>query len=187
VLGIPVFRSLVYNPEKVSLSVDEALQPGGPAAVAGGETKTYLYDPYDLRRFPNLRNPFFAPLFQDYRARLETGDPLAAYLVTTITSPAEQEVTLLYLAAGEASLYLNGEKVSQNAVEAGDLVERFIPQRMAGVPARKLEGLHLKPGKNTLLVSLRPADRPERRPWFFGGILLDPQGDLLTDLSYSAE
>jgi hypothetical protein len=185
VLGIAAFRSLVYNPEKDNISVDEALDPA--AAPERGEQKTYLYDPYDLRRFPNLRYPFFVPLFQDYHTRLQTGEPLAAYLVTTITSPVEQDVTLLYLGAGEPSLHLNGEKVSQNAVEGGDLAERFIPVRMAGVPARKLEGLHLKSGKNTLLVSLRPSDVAEWRPWFFGGLVFDPQGELLTDLSYSAE
>ena len=186
VLGIPTFRSLVYNPEKDKITLDEALQPGGPAA-AMGEQKIYLYDPHDLRRFPNLRYPFFAPLYRDYHARLETGEPLAAYLAANITSPVDQEVTLLYLAAGESSLYLNGEKVSQNAVEGWEMVERYIPQRMEGIPAYKLEGLRLKAGKNTLLVSLRPSDKAEWRPWFFGGILLDPQGGLITDLSYSAE
>jgi hypothetical protein len=182
VLGIPAFRTLVYNTEKDKISPQEAFQPG-PAAAAG-EQKTYLYDPYDLRRFPNLRYPFFVPLFRDYHARLEAKEPLAAYLTANISSPAEQEVTLVYLAAGEASLYLNGEKVSQNAVEGGDLAERFIPQRMEGIPVLKLEGLRLKAGKNTLLVALRPADKPEWRPWFFGGIILDPQGELITDLSY---
>ena len=117
------------------------------------------------------------PLFQDYHARLETKEPLAAYLAANITSPAEQEVTLVYLAAGEASLYLNGEKVSQKAVDGGELAERFIPQRMEGIPVLKLEGLRLKAGKNTLLVALRPSEKPEWRPWFFGGILLDPQGE----------
>ena len=96
-------------------------------------------------------------------------------------------MTLLYLAAGESSLYLNGEKVSQNAVEGWEMVERYIPQRMEGIPAYKLEGLRLKAGKNTLLVSLRPSDKAEWRPWFFGGIVLDPQGELITDLSYSVE
>jgi hypothetical protein len=185
VLGIPAFRSLVYNPEKENISVDEALRPA--AAAARGVQKTYLYDLHDLRRFPNLRYPFFVPLFQDYHARLESGEQLAAYLVTTIDSPVDQEATLVYLAAGEANLYLNGEKVSQKAVDGGDLAERFIPQRMEGIPVLKLEGLHLKAGKNILLVSVRPSDKPEWRPWFFGGILLDPQGDLLTGLSYSAE
>jgi len=94
-------------------------------------------------------------------------------------------VTLVYLAAGEADLYLNGEKVSQNAAEGGDLAKRFIPQRMEGIPVLKLDGLHLKAGKNTLLVSLSPSDKAEWRPWFFGGILLDPQGELITDLSYT--
>jgi hypothetical protein len=184
VLGIPAFRTLVYNPDKTPIKVDEAFKAAAPA---GSEQKTYLYDPHDLRRFPNLRNPFFVPLFQDYHARLETGEPLAAYLVATITSPVEQEVTLLYLAAGESSLYLNGEKVSQKAVAGAELAERFIPQRMSFIQALKLEGLHLKAGKNTLLVSLRPVEKVEWRPWLFGGLLLDPYGDLLTDLSYSAE
>ena len=147
----------------------------------------YLYDPYDLRHFPNLRNPFFAALFQDYHARLQGGEPLAAYLVAAITSPVEQEATLLYLAAGPARLYLNGKEVSKKAVEAGELARRYLPQRMSFISSLKLEGLHLKAGKNTLLVSLRPAEKIEWRPWFFGGMLLDPQGELLTDLSYSAE
>jgi hypothetical protein len=187
-LGIPVYRSLVYNPEKDNISMDEALQPGGPAAPAAaarGEQKIYLYDPYDLRRFPNLHFPFYVPLFQDYHARLETGEPLAAYLAVTITSPADQEATLLYMGAGESTLYLNGEKVSQKAAEGGELAERFFRQGMSFIPALKLEGLRLKTGKNSLLVSLRPFDKIEWRPWLFGGIFLDPQGDLLTDLSYS--
>jgi hypothetical protein len=187
VLGIPAFRALVYNPEKEAITKDEALQPGGLAAAARGEQKTYLYDPYDLRRFPNLRYPFFAPLFQDYHARLESGEPLAAYLSTSISSPVEQDVTLVYLAAGESQLYLNGQSVAEKAVEAGELGKRFIPQHMSFAKPLKLEGLHLKAGKNTLLVSLLPAEETGWRPWFFGGILLDPQGELLTDLSYSAE
>ena len=187
VLGIPTFRALVYNPEKDAITVDQALQPAAPAAAARGEQKTYLYDPYDLRRFPNMRYPFFVALFQDYHARLEAREPLAAYLVSTITSPVEQVVTLLYLAAGEAQLYLNGQSVAEKAVEPGELGKRFIPQHMSFAKPLKLEGLHLKAGKNTLLVSLLPAEDTGWRPWFFGGILLNPQGDLLTDLSYSAE
>jgi hypothetical protein len=127
------------------------------------------------------------PLFQDYHARLEAREPLAAYLVSSITSRVEQDVTLLYLAAGEAQLYLNGQSVAEKAVEPGELGKRFIPQHMSFAKPLKLEGLHLKAGKNTLLVSLCPAEETGWRPWFFGGILLDPQGDLLTDLSYSAE
>jgi len=182
VLGIPAFRTLIYNPAQVAISMGEALQP--VTAPARGDWKTYLYDP---RRFPNLRYPFYVPLWEDARPRLEAKEPLAAYLVTTVTSPVEQDVTLLYLAAGDSSLYLNGQKVSQKAVEAGELAQRYIPQRMSFIQSLKLEGLHLKAGKNTLLVSLRPAEKVEWRPWFFGGILLDAQGDLLTDLSYSAE
>jgi hypothetical protein len=182
VLGIPAFRTLVYNPDKTPLKVDEAFKAAAPA---GSEQKTYQYDPHDLRRFPNLRYPFFVPLFQDYQARLQTKEPLAAYLAANIDSPVDQETTLVYLAAGEASLYLNGEKVSQKAVDGGELAQRFIPQRMEGIPVLKLEGLRLKAGQNTLLVALRPSDKAEWRPWFFGGILLDPHGELITDLSYS--
>ncbi len=185
VLGIPAFRALVYNPEKDAITIDEALQPA--AVPTRGERKTYLYDPHDLRRFPNLRYPFFVALFQDYHARLQTGEPLAAYLVADIASPLEQEAALLYMAAGESKLYLNGQVLSGKAVEAGELAQRYLPQRMPFVKALKLEGLHLKAGQNTLLVSLRPAEGSEWRPWFFGGILLNPQGELLTDLSYPAE
>jgi alpha-glucosidase len=182
VLGIPAFRALIYNPEQAAISMDEALQPA--TTPARNDWKTYLYDP---RRFPNLRFPYYVPLWEDARPRLETKEPLAAYLVTTITSPVEQEATLLYLAAGAARLYFNGKKVSQKAVEAGELAQRYLPQRMSFISSLKLEGLHLKAGKNTLLVFLRPAEKVEWRPWFFGGILLDPQGQPMTDLSYSAE
>jgi len=46
VLGIPIFRALIYNPETDAIPLEEALQSGR------GEQKTYRYDPYDLRRFP---------------------------------------------------------------------------------------------------------------------------------------
>jgi hypothetical protein len=106
-----------------------------------------------------------------------------AYLVTTITSPVERDATLLFQAAGEPLLFLNGKKITAQPVDAGELALRYMPRRIEPL---KLEGLHLHAGQNTLLARLAPAEHAAWRSWYFGALLVDANGEPLTDLEYSA-
>jgi hypothetical protein len=173
--GIPTYRGLVYNPTRLEISPKEALHP---ASLEG-----WKFFIYDVRRLPNLKHPYAVMLFEEYRAQLEANEPLMAYLVTTITSPVERDVTLLFQAAGEPLLYLNGKKVTAQPVDAGELALRYVPR---GIEPLKLEGLHLHAGQNTLLARLAPAEHVDWRPWYFGALLVDASGEPLTDLEYSS-
>ncbi len=177
--GIPVFRALVYNPERLKISPQEASAP-----VQTGMPDVWKVYPYVPQRQPNLKHPHFVPLFELYREQLQAGDPLAAYLAVTITSPSDQGASLLYQAAGEPQFYLEGRRLKQASLEAPELGQGYFPRLFSPM---LLPGLQLKAGKNVLLIGLRPAEVAEWRPWYFGGMLLDDQNRLLTDLSYSAE
>jgi len=173
--GIPTYRGLVYNPTRLEISPKEALHP---ARLEG-----WKFFMYDVRRLPNLKYPYAVMLFEEYRAQPEANEPLMAYLVTTITSPVERDATLLFQAAGEPLLFLNGKKITAQPVDAGELALRYMPRRIEPL---KLEGLHLHAGQNTLLARLAPAEHAAWRSWYFGALLVDANGEPLTDLEYSA-
>ena len=172
--GIPIYRGLVYDPTQLEISPKEALHP---ANLEG-----WKFFAHDARRLPNLKYPFAARLFEEYYPQLEANHPLMAYLVATITSPVERDVALLFQAAGEPQLYWNGKKITAQPVEAGELELRYLTLH---VEPLRLDGLHLHAGKNTLLVHLPPGVEVDWHPWYFGALLVNANGEPLTDLGYS--
>ena len=76
------------------------------------------------------------------------------------------------------NFYLNGLRVVEETeveAEEEDVHPHFRHPQTAV--------MHLRAGENTLVVDTRPSPS-ERSHWFFGGALLTPEGDLMTDLVF---
>ena len=171
---ITAWRTLVYDQEREPIALEQVLDDAG--RVNGAlNWKTYVQTATGSR---NVNEPHAVLFFEEYRRELQAGQPLAAYLATTVVSPDERDVVVLFRSGGTASLYLNGRELDVVPAEEEASVDPFFRgPRRTGV-------IRLRAGENTLVVDSRPS--PAERPvWFFGAALVTPDGDPMTDLAFA--
>jgi hypothetical protein len=118
-----------------------------------------------------VNQPHGVLFFREHRQALQAGEPLAAYITTTIISPDEREVVLQFRSAGSNKFYLNGQSVDEMPAEKE-------PEGLSPFfhGLRKTAVMHLYPGENTLIVDAKPLAGESY--WFFGGALVTPDSDL---------
>jgi hypothetical protein len=122
-------------------------------------------------------------LARKYSQQLLAGEPLAAWLATSITSPDQREAVLAFWAASSKELplefYLNGQRIEEIPGQTPES-----RPRLHNSPRRKTAPLRLRAGENSLLIRVYPPQAGEYiwPTWFFGAALETPKGELLTDL-----
>ncbi|MBN1640204.1 MAG: DUF5110 domain-containing protein [Anaerolineae bacterium] len=169
------WRALVYNREQTPLSLREVTNTDGTIDASLGWTPHRQ----TAEGLANINEPHAILFSRAYRERLQAGEPLAAYVATTVTSPDDREAVLAYMAGGEVSFTLNGEPVAEAARDQGT-AHPFVRQ------LRTTEPFRLRAGANTLLVATQPPT--EGRPfWFLGaGFRASGTDDVpMTDLAFS--
>jgi alpha-glucosidase len=151
---VHTWRVLVYNPERDPLPLGHVL--------AGEDALPWTVRRPDVAALRNLNGPFLLPLGQENRERLQAGEPLAAYLATTVMSPDEQEASLLVRTRTPVVVYLNGE-----AVPAGPGEEDcgYYPFEV-----RRAGPFRLHAGENRLVVHSLP-DPAGQAVWFAAATL----------------
>jgi hypothetical protein len=131
----------------------------------------------------NLTEPHAVRLAGDHAGQLAEGEPLAAYVATSITSHDERDVILWVWARCRADWYLNGQRVE------------FLPERQRRTaqspfhgPTRESAVLRLRAGKNSLVAATKPSESVRASTglpyWRLGGALTTPAGEVMTDLEF---
>ena len=170
---ITAWRALVYDREQEPIALDRVMDATGRVDDALG-WRAYVQTAEGLR---NVNQPHAIRFSREYGRRLQDGEPLAAYLVTTIVSPGERDVLLRFQSAGPTVLYLNGREVGVKVTPEEKGVHPFFRR------PRETVVVHLRPGENTLVVDTRPSSCAPAA-WFFGAAVLTPDGDVMTDLVF---
>ncbi len=171
--AISAYHARIYNPEQERVSLAQALK-----TRRGKGWEDFTQQP---RSYPNLAAAHYAPLFRVAWERMEAKEPLAAWLVTDIESPADCAADLLFMAAGSLEMYLNGVKIEQAPGEVGEV---DLPATFERNEARRLRGLPLRQGANTLAIHICPDPNLPHWGWVFGGAFLDAQGRVMDGLRY---
>jgi hypothetical protein len=137
----------------------------------------------DAPSLANLTEAHAIHLAEDLAEQLAAGEPLAAYVATTITSPDERDVVLEAWARCQADWYLNGREIEFLPVR-----EQETAQPPFFWPTRESAVLRLRAGENSLVALTRPAKEVrESRAlpyWDLGGALTTPDGRVMTDLVF---
>jgi hypothetical protein len=171
--SIHTWRALVYDQKESKIPLAEVMD------VEGNLNETLAWTIYS-QTSEGLRNVVQAHtlhLSTEYEEILKTGASLAGYLVTTINSPDERDVILAFRSAGPDAFYLNGAKVVVIPLGADEAELHPVVRGLS-----RTELMHLRAGKNTLLVDSRPS--PKNQLWMFSGVLLTPEGEPMTDLAF---
>jgi hypothetical protein len=171
--SIHTWRAIVYNQDEETFPLDEVIDPEGnlngtlawKARAQTSEGLTSLTQPHAL---------FF---YREYEPDVRAGVPLAGYLTTTVVSPDERDVLLVFRSPGPLEVYLNGREV---AVMPGDVDQAGLHPLLWEDQRKAL--VHLQAGRNTLLVHSRTSQTNPH--WLYCGVLLTPDGDLMTDLAF---
>jgi hypothetical protein len=171
--AISAYHARIFNPEKETVSLEEALHPASNEGWL-----TFIQEP---RSYPNLNSAHYAPLFRVAWQKLQGKEPLAAWLVTKIDSPEARPADLLFMAMGKPEMYLNGGKIEQTPVEVVDVK---VPRVFMRGEALRLAGLPLQKGENTLAIRLSPDPDQPWWGWVFGGMFVNAANEVLTDLKY---
>ncbi len=172
---IYAWQAVVYNPLEESLAPEQVVDAEGKPA-AGLAWRSYVQSREGLK---NVNQPHGLNFSTQCGASLQAGAPLAAFAVTTITSPDEREAVLYFRAAGTVAFSLNGQNVGEVPVEQ----EHWLPGLLR--KARRTEVVRLRPGRNLLLAYSSPPQ--DKRPWWYlGGWFTNPEGELMTDLTFDA-
>ncbi|MGD8487938.1 MAG: glycoside hydrolase family 31 protein [Anaerolineae bacterium] len=172
---IPVWHSLAYDRTAQSLAWEQIWEQDGELPAGVGWT-SHRQSADELM---SVHDPHAVILSEAYLPELKQQIALSAYLRTTIISPVERNVVLLFRAAGPVELYLNGEKIEE---ESAEQQQAWLHPLLRN--ARRTETMRLRPGNNMLLVHTQPPDR-ERPWWYFGGSVTTPQGKPLIDLEFA--
>ncbi len=167
-------QALIYDAEEVAWSPADMVDATGRlrADLPWEDFSQHAEDVYSLTA-RHLVRFYRSPL---YGERVRAGEPLAAYLATTIISPDAREAVLVFLASEPTEIYVNGEPVVvQPQEEDADLFPLFREPR-------RTYPFALRAGENTLLIHTRNPGEGEWR-WFFGGGLATPEGELMADVT----
>jgi hypothetical protein len=161
-LWTETFRSAALFPTIHAWRVlyDRPGQPAHAAAevvdAAGRLNESLAWDvrTQDPLDGPNLRRPFVVRCGLDCIEQLRAGEPAGAWLAATVVCPDEREVALLMTGKGAREVYLNGLAVVISD-ETSDEADAHVPHpRLGG--ARRLAGLRLLAGENTLVIRTTP-------------------------------
>jgi hypothetical protein len=167
---IPSWQAVVYDREKAPLGLAQVVD------THDGLNETLDWEPFVQRaeRLRSVTDVHVVFIGRKHRERLQAGDPLAAYAVTTVTSPDDRQAVLRFGGGGEMAFTLNGQ-----AVEVLDEAEPLplFPE------TQRTEVLHLHRGENVLVVRTQP--QAEARFWALGAALTTVDGKIMTDLAYA--
>ena len=171
--SIHTWRAIVYHQDEEPLTLDEVMDAEGNLNVA----LDWVARPQTSEGLTSLAQPHALLFYREYEPEIRASLPLASYLTTTIVSPDEREVLLVFRSTGLLKVYLNGREV---AVVPGDVDQACLHPLFWEDQSKAL--VHLQAGRNTLLVHSQPF--PANPHWLFCGTLLTPDGDLMTDLAF---
>jgi hypothetical protein len=171
---VHTWRALVYNQDGGPIALEQVMDDAG-RVDDGLNWVAHVQTSAGLKNV----NEFHVVRFgREYWRELRAGEPLAGYIAATVISPDEREAIVEFGSTRSADFYLNGQKIEEAPMEEeGEDVHPYF-RRLSRTAV-----MHLRPGENTLLVDTRPAPS-ERRHWFFGGALVTPDGDPMTDLGF---
>ncbi|MEJ2733096.1 MAG: DUF5110 domain-containing protein [Anaerolineae bacterium] len=173
---IYAWQAVVYDVEKEPLALEQVVEgEGRPAAHL--DWKPYLQTSDGLK---NVNEPHGALFSREYGEALRGGTPLAAYAVTTVTSPDEREAVVRFRAGGAVRFALNGQEVEEVPVEQ----EGWLPGLLR--KARRTAIVRLRPGRNLLIAHSRPPLEQGSR-WYLGGWFATAEGELMTDLTFETD
>ncbi len=170
---IHTWQAIVYNQDEEPLPLDEVMDPQGNLNDAL-DWKTRVQTSEGLT---SLTQPHALFFYREYEPDVRAGVPLASYLTTTVVSPDEREVLLVFRSTGLLEVYLNGREV---AVMPGDVDQAGLHPLLGEDQGKAL--VHLQAGRNTLLVHSQTSQTNPH--WLFCGTLLTSDGGLMTDLAF---
>lgn len=173
---IYAWQAVMVDEEETPLALEEVLDgEGRPAAHLNW--KSYVQACEGLK---NVNEPHGVVFSREWREALRAGRPLAAYAVTTVSSPDEREAVLGFRAAGPVWFTLNGEAVEEVPVEQ----EGWLPGLLR--KARRTATVRLRAGRNVLVAHSKPPQ--EKHPWWYlGGWFATPEGAMMTDLTFEVD
>jgi hypothetical protein len=176
---INAWHIFLYNP------LTQAIPAGQTLDETGKLNPDLAWEPFlqSIDRLRNVNDAHVMPITWLYRDRLQTGEPLEAYLATTVTSPIARQADLLFQGEGEMTFYLNGEEITGEPEEADSVIGRLTRFPVTR-SLRRLSGLNLRAGENSLVLHTAPPQDAPHRWWYFTGLLTFPDGGLLTDVSF---
>jgi hypothetical protein len=169
---ITAWHAVVYHREKTPITLAQIVDNRGNLNKTQG-WEDFVQTWKGLRSVTDMNVVFLA---RNHREQLRAGEPLAAYVVTTITSPDDREAVLRFGGGGEITFYLNGQAI--DVVDEDE--ERPLPRFRE---TRRTECLRLCKGKNVLVVHTQPQARA--RFWALGGAFMAPDGTIMTDLVFA--
>jgi hypothetical protein len=170
---IYAWRAVVYNREQEPIALERVMDDAGHVDDALN-WKAYVQT---SARLESVHQPYAVHFRGEYQQQLRAGEPLAAYVTTTVISPDEREAVIWFQSGGPTQFYLNGHKVEQLPVEEEKEVRPLFRE------ARKTALVFLRAGENTLVVDTKPPHEGHLI-WFFGGALTTPEGEWMTDLVF---
>jgi hypothetical protein len=173
---IYAWQAVVYDEEEEPLALEQVVDGEGTLA-AHLDWKAYLQTSDGLK---NVNEPHGVLFSREHGEALRAGTPLAAYAVTTITSPDEREAVLRFQAGGPIRFTLNGQEVEEVPVEQ----EGWLPGPLR--KARRTAIVRLRPGRNLLVAHSQPPQE-QRSRWYLGGWFVTPEGELMTDLTFEVD
>ncbi|MCP4537980.1 MAG: DUF5110 domain-containing protein [Chloroflexi bacterium] len=170
---IYAWHTIVYDQEKQPIALEQVMDKAGNVH-SELNWQACIQTSDGLR---NVNQQHAVLFFREHRQALQACEPLAAYVTTTIVSPDEREVVVQFRTVGTTTFYLNGQQVD-------DMPAEKEPEGLSPFfhGLRKTAVMHLHAGENTLVVDAKSA--PGETYWFFGGALVTPDGDLMTDLVF---
>ncbi len=174
--SIYAWQVLVYEEQAEGLALEQVVD--GKAEIDQRlPWKAYVQTTQGLK---NVNEPHGVYLSREYAGALAQGASLAAYLGAVIHSPDDREAVVRFRSAGPTTFSLNGQEIEEVPVQQ----EEWLPGLLR--KTRKTAVLHLRQGRNTLVVHSRPAQK--KGPWwYFGGRFETPDGAEMSDLDFEVE
>ena len=168
--AITAWHAVVYDRAKTPLDLAQIVDARGEL------DETLDWEPFvqGTERLRSVADVNIAFVGRKHRERLQAGDPLAAFVVTTIASPDDRQAVLRFGGGGDMSFYLNGQAV--------DVVEEPDPLPMFR-QTQRTERVQLRKGKNLLVVHTQP--QAGAHFWALGAALTTIDGAIMTDLLFS--
>jgi hypothetical protein len=169
--SVTKWQTFIYNPEQKHPVLEDIFTPEN-----GLNTQLEWSDTSQkLNSTANIKQPYGLILLENEVKRITSGEPLAAYAVTTLSSEAAQDVILALQHVGAMKAYLNGvELTATEAIEHSNLQPMFYSWMPPKQPYFKLT---LQPGDNHLVISTQPETTIGW--WGVGATLFDLSGTVI--------
>ncbi len=169
--SITQWQALIFNPEQRTLAIEDVI-----TAASGLNTGLDWSDTSQkLGVTANIKQPYGLILLENEVKRITGGEPLAAYVTSSITSDTDQEVILALQHVGNMKACLNGvELKATEAIEHSKLQPMFYSWMPPKQPYYKLS---LQPGDNHLVIFTQPDTAIGW--WGVGATLFDLSGKVI--------